>query len=77
MRADVVDGQDVGMGETGDRERFPFESLHASPIAGQRGRQHLDRHVPLESWIVGAVDGAHAARAEQIHDLERADTGAG
>ena len=72
-----LEAEGMRVSEAGDRERFPFESLDASAIAGQRGRQDLDRDVALEPRIVGAVDGAHAPRAEQIDDLERADTCAG
>jgi hypothetical protein len=40
------------------------------------GRQHLYRDIPVEAWIAGAVDLAHAARAKCSRDLVGPEVGA-
>jgi hypothetical protein len=75
--ADVVDGKNVGVGETRDGQRLPLEPLQPIRIAGERRRQHLDGDVAVQPRIVSAIDGAHATGAEQGDNLERADASAG
>jgi hypothetical protein len=43
--ADVVDGEDVGVGESGGGPGLPLEPL---AVGGELGRQHLDRDVAAE-----------------------------
>src|ERR1019366_5665077 len=43
---------------------------------GEAGRQYLDGYVALQARIARAVDFAHAAAADQLHNLEVAEPGA-
>jgi hypothetical protein len=65
---DRVDRDDVGVVEGGDGARLSLEPLESIGIAGQLGRQDLERHAAVEPGIVGLVDLAHAARAEGPDD---------
>jgi hypothetical protein len=47
---------------------FALETGHARGVVREGRRQHLDRHVPVELRIGGAIDGAHAALAELGND---------
>ena len=51
-----------------------LEALQAVLVGGQLLGDDLDGHVAAEARVVGAVDLAHAARAERRDDLVRADT---
>ena len=74
---DGVQGDDVGVIESGHRRGFTLEA--SEPV--RRGRhscgQHLDRDVPLEAWIARAIHLAHPARAERGDDLVGPEAGAG
>ena len=69
---EVVHGEDVRVIERGGGAGFLFEAREPFRIAGKCRRQHLDRHDALETIVAGAVDLAHAARAERTEDLGRA-----
>ena len=49
--------------------RLALEAGAHLGVRGQVRRQHLDRHVAPEPRVVGAIDLAHAARAERGEDL--------
>ena len=66
--ADVVDAADVRMRELPRDADFGEEALAADRIARQRARQELQRDRLSELEVVGAVDLAHAAAAEQADD---------
>jgi len=71
--ADVVEGADVRAVEARDGVRL---ALEAGADLGRRGelrRQYLDRHLPPQTGVEGAVDLAHAARAERCEDLVRTE----
>ena len=70
----AVDVADVRMGERGEHLCLALEAGKSFGIAGEGIRQNLQRHVTLEPRIAGAVDLAHAARAEQGGHLVDADT---
>ncbi len=72
-RTDIMDGQNVGMVEGGDRAGFPSEPAQSLRVGGELGRQHLDGDVPPESRVPRAVHLAHAASAQQADDLVRAE----
>ncbi len=57
--------------------RLALEPLTAARVARQIGRQHFDGDRAIETRVAGAIDLAHAARAEQAEDLERAEPAAG
>ena len=64
-----MDGDDVRVVQGGDGLRFALESLAALGVGGRDVRQNLERHLALQPRIARAIDFAHAAGAEQRHDL--------
>ncbi len=74
--ADVVDAADVRMIERSDRARLALEAQIG--IAGNLGREDLDRDAAIEPRVAGLVDLAHPARAraERADDFVRAKSGA-
>jgi len=50
-----------------------LKPAHALGIGGKLLGQDLERHVPVELGIGGAVDGAHTAFTDFLQDLVRAD----
>jgi hypothetical protein len=71
---DVVDGDDVGVGEAGDRAGLA-EQAGAGLVgaaAAQRA-QELDGDAAVELGVVAEVDLAHAADAEQLEHDEATD----
>ena len=73
LAADVMERADVRMIQRGDGARLTLEALASLGIVGDLRRQDLDRHVPTEPGVAGAVDLAHPARAEPRVDLIRAN----
>ena len=62
------------MRERGDRLRLALEPRARDPASAANGwRQDLDRDVAVEPGVAGAIDLAHAARAERAEDLVRAE----
>ena len=61
VEAEVVHLHDVGVHEPRRREGLPAEARDEGLVLGQVLRQQLDRHLPLEARVEGAVDGRHAA----------------
>ena len=57
----VVDGEDVGVVERGDRLRLALEARQEVGVRGEVGVEHLDRHAPLEQQIGGEEDLGEAA----------------
>ena len=70
---DLVDRADVGVVEGRNRLRLLEEALLRGVVAGQIGRQDLDRHLTVEVRVVGRVDDPHAAGAELGADRVRAE----
>ena len=58
------------MGEAGDRERFLLEPPQPVGIASKSRAEHLDRHVPLQSRVVSAVDGPHPTSPQEVPNGE-------
>ena len=63
--SDLVDGGDVGVSQSGSEARFLDEALHTFGIGGHFGRQNFQRHAAAEAGIVGQIDRAHAALAQE------------
>src|SRR5579864_2663187 len=74
---DPVYRRDVRMIERRQRLGFSCEPGEALRVVRERLRKEFDRHVTVEPGVAGAVDLAHAARAEEREDLVRTDWGAG
>ncbi len=70
--ADVVHGDDVGVGEPGEHLRLPKESgaLFVVGVAAGLHTDELERHLAIELGIVRGVDDALPARAHRLeHDV--------
>ncbi len=73
--ADVVDGADVWMVERRGDAGLALEPIQRLGIAGQIGRQELQRDLAAQTHVFGAIDDAHAAGAEALENLVMADNG--
>ena len=82
-RADVaamfesVDVRDQGMIQGGEHARFALEPRQPVRIVNDRIGKDLDRDLALEARITGAIDLAHATRAECADDFIGAETSTG
>src|SRR5438876_11406580 len=65
------------MVEAPRRPRLPAESVDVLGSARQRRMDDLERDVPLQAGVAGAVNLAHASDAEQAHDLVGTEAVAG
>src|SRR5262245_17741472 len=61
---DIVDANDVGMVETGDRATLALEAGAEAWILIDGRRQDLDRNRPIELRMMRAVDRRHATFTE-------------
>ena len=57
--------------------RLLLEAAQPVGALGEGDRQHVDRHLPVQADVAGAVDLPHAARADWRDDLLRPEAGAG
>src|SRR5262249_2896853 len=64
--ADLIDGQDVGMIQSGCGARFLQEPATAVFVGDRFGGQHLNGYDPVEFLVVSFVDRAHAAGAQGL-----------
>ena len=71
--ADVVDGDDVRVVEVGDGAGLGQVGFGVVGPGDQMGVRHLDRHGALQLVVVGQVDEAEAALAQQPLDAVAAD----
>ena len=69
VAADVMDGADVRIVQRRDDAGFLLEALARFRIGRQRAGQDLDGHRAIQPGVTGAVDLAHAARADRRDDL--------
>jgi len=67
-RLDVVDRHDVGMADRRERARLTLKAFGENRIPGEIGGQDLDRHIPVEAEVVGAIARAHRAAADPVID---------
>jgi hypothetical protein len=63
--------------EHGEHFGFALKRGEAICLEGHRGREHLDRHRPLQIAVGRAIHLAHAACAEGSHDLVWAELRSG
>ena len=66
LGVEVVDGDDIGVVELGERQRLAAEALPRHLVGQRAGRQQLERDVALQALVMGGVDDAHAARADLL-----------
>jgi hypothetical protein len=60
------------MVERGEDLGFALEASHTLSVCGEGFRQNLQRYVALQFRVLGAVNLAHPARADQADNLVRA-----
>lgn len=65
-----VEGNDVGMSETGGRAGLPAETLAGFALGGGVEGADLHGHQTVEYEVARKVDGTHTASSEQPEDLE-------
>ena len=65
------------MRERRDSLGFALEAGERRGVGGEVVGQHLDRHVPTQARVAGAVDLAHSTCPEQGEDLVGAEPAAG
>src|SRR4030095_15040364 len=68
-RSGVVECQDVGVAERGERPRCPVEAPSATRIGGVLGGKELQGDVAPESAVAGPVHLSHAARPDEREHL--------
>ena len=71
--ADVVDGDDVGVGERAGGLGLAQEAAGKAEILAEFGLQDLDREDAVDAGIVGAIDVGHRAFADPPFDQIAAD----
>ena len=71
--ADIVDSEDVRVVQGAGGAGLLLEPTETVGISGLLG-EDLDRDLTLEAGVASPVNLAHAARAEQPHDLVRAES---
>ena len=71
--ADVVDGDDIGVGERAGGPGLAQEAADEAEILAEFRLQHLDREHAVDARIVGAIDVGHRAFADAPFDHIAAD----
>ena len=77
MRSDVEYCQNIRVIQRSRGERLLLEASQPVRVQRKRLRQNLNRHIPFQTRVAGAVHLAHSSRAEQANDLVRSQLGAG
>ena len=75
-RPSLVDRDDVRMVDRRGQLRLAQEAVTERFVLGEAGSQQLERNLPLEPQILGQVDDAHAAPAQQRLDPVAGELGA-
>ena len=71
LAPNIVDGQNVRMGERYNRPGFALETRQRVGVFRDRLRQYLDSHLTPEPRVPGAIDSAHPTRPDGCRDLIR------
>src|ERR1700694_6043565 len=67
-----IDGEDVGLIESGGRKSFAPQPFNVIGPAGEARSQELQRHQTVQALFAGQIDLAHSAPAQAFHDLIQA-----
>jgi hypothetical protein len=67
--ANVVDREDVRMGQRGGRTRLLLEALQPLRVGGQPCGQNLDGDIAMETGVTGSIDLAHSTCTELADDV--------
>ena len=70
-----MDGNDVGMQQSGENTAFFFETLGEVSVFLWAVRQNFERHLAAEGLLDGAVDGGHPPAPDLAFDLVAHDLG--
>ena len=73
VKVEIVQCQNVGVGERGDRPGLALEPAQSGGIRGKMGGQNLDCYLAVEARVFGAVDLPHSSRANRPQDAVPAD----
>ena len=73
IATDVVERADVRMIEARDRARLALQSRAELRVRGELGGEDFHRDVAPEARVDGAIDLAHATRADRADDLVRTE----
>jgi hypothetical protein len=65
LGANVMERADMRVVELRDRFRFPLEARSPRGIPRELRRQHLQRHTPVETCVLGFVDLSHSSHAQR------------
>ena len=71
MVADIVNREDVGVRQRGDRTGLAIEPLAHGRVGQRAGGHGLDRDLPPQPRVVRAIHLAHPAAADGLDDLVR------
>ena len=66
---DIVNGDDIGMAELGDRKGFVPEAAAELGVLRQLTFQYFDGHKPVKAMTLGLIDIGHAAGADQLQQF--------
>ncbi len=66
--ADIVDGANVGMVQSGSGFSFAAETFQGLAVLGNVGRQKLECDKAVEPGVFGFVDNAHTAATQFLDD---------
>jgi hypothetical protein len=68
LGVEVVDDDDVRMVELGEGKGFLAEALTGGFVGQSAGGKDFECHVPVEAFIVSAVDHTHPASSDLLQD---------
>ena len=68
--AKIMDGNDAGVIELGQRPGFTGEPFGKRGVISNRGRQDLERHDAVEFLLPCFIDRSHSAAADQFDEFE-------
>jgi hypothetical protein len=68
LLADVMNGADVRMIQSGGRPGLALETLQGVGVAGEFVRQEFESDETVQARVFGLVDHAHSAAAQLLDD---------
>jgi len=69
MHSDVVNGDDIGMIESGSCPRFLLEAGQSVGIFRGRGTDQLEGDIAPQALVPGAINLTHTAAADLLQNL--------
>ena len=65
----IMHGDNGGVFEFGDDLGLAFETVAQLGIFEQFAFEHFERNIPIEQWVIRAIDGCHAPDTQLFNDL--------